>query len=229
MKGNSVKPGRVLKLIRRWYLNFPVLCHIYWITDSDRLCLDALSVCLCFLSLYFFVCLVWINSSKLLKADLYSYIRINIWVSYVLQNTITNADKLLAAADELAQTGECDPQEIYSEARLLEERMNNFLTRVERRRNLLDMSVAFYTHTKEVNMAFLYMFVLWDISGLYLYTECYAMYACTCAYLCLRARTCAVCVRARACEETDLLIWGVRTPPSTAYRLGRGGRLVGRG
>ncbi len=66
------------------------------------------------------------------------------------QNTITNADKLLAAADELAQTGECDPAEIYSEARQLEERMHSFLTRVERRRNLLDMSVNFYTHTKEV-------------------------------------------------------------------------------
>ena len=69
---------------------------------------------------------------------------------FIFQNTITNADKLLAAADELAQTGECDPQEIYREARQLEERMHSFLTRVERRRALLDMATAFYTHTKEV-------------------------------------------------------------------------------
>ena len=27
---------------------------------------------------------------------------------FLFQNTITNAEKLLAAADELAQTGECD-------------------------------------------------------------------------------------------------------------------------
>ena len=67
------------------------------------------------------------------------------------QNTVTNADKLLAAADELAQTGECNPQEIYGEARLLEERMHAFLSRVQQRRNLLDMSVAFYTHSKEVS------------------------------------------------------------------------------
>ncbi|XP_013406610.1 kalirin isoform X8 [Lingula anatina] len=68
----------------------------------------------------------------------------------IAQNTITNADKLLAAADELAQTGECDPEEIYNEARDLEERMQNFLTRVEQRRNLLDMTVNFYTHVKEL-------------------------------------------------------------------------------
>ena len=63
---------------------------------------------------------------------------------------MTNADKLLAAADELAQTGECNPAEIYGEARLLEERMHAFLSRVQQRRNLLDMSVAFFTHSKEV-------------------------------------------------------------------------------
>jgi len=66
------------------------------------------------------------------------------------QNTITNTEKLLVAADELAQTGECDPQEIFSEARQLEERMNGFLLRVERQRHLLDLSVAFFTHIKEV-------------------------------------------------------------------------------
>lgn len=38
-----------------------------------------------------------------------------------------------------------------SEARQLEERMHGFLSRVERRRGLLDMSVAFYSHSKEVS------------------------------------------------------------------------------
>ena len=67
------------------------------------------------------------------------------------QNTITNADKLLAAADELAQTGECDPKEIYGEAHELEQRMHNFLSALERRRDVLDMTVAFYTHVHEVS------------------------------------------------------------------------------
>jgi len=67
-----------------------------------------------------------------------------------LQNTILNTDKLLLAAGELAQTGECNPQEIYSEARALEDQMNAFLIRVERQRQLLDATVDFYTHAKEV-------------------------------------------------------------------------------
>ena len=58
----------------------------------------------------------------------------------------------MSAAAELAQTGECDPQEIYGEARQLEQRMEGFIARVERRRALLDMSVGFYTHTKEVGL-----------------------------------------------------------------------------
>lgn len=72
----------------------------------------------------------------------------------VAQNTITNTEKLLGAAEELAQTGECDPQEIYSEAKQLEDRINEFLVRVERQRHLLDLTVAFYSHTKELNLWF---------------------------------------------------------------------------
>jgi hypothetical protein len=32
---------------------------------------------------------------------------------FLLQNTYTNAEKLLAAAEELAQTGECNAEDIY--------------------------------------------------------------------------------------------------------------------
>ena len=39
----------------------------------------------------------------------------------LFQNTYTNAEKLLAAAQELAQTGECSPNEIYAVARQLEQ------------------------------------------------------------------------------------------------------------
>jgi triple functional domain protein len=40
---------------------------------------------------------------------------------FAFQNTFTNAEKLLAAAEELAQTGECSPNEIYAVARQLEQ------------------------------------------------------------------------------------------------------------
>ncbi|XP_078619950.1 kalirin-like isoform X2 [Branchiostoma floridae x Branchiostoma japonicum] len=70
----------------------------------------------------------------------------------VAKNTYTNADKLLEAAEQLAQTGECDPQEIYQAARHLEDRIHDFVTRVERRKALLDMSVSFHTHIKELSV-----------------------------------------------------------------------------
>lgn len=70
--------------------------------------------------------------------------------SLSVQNTYTNADKLLEAAEQLAQTGECDPEEIYQAAHQLEDRIQDFVRRVEQRKVLLDMSVAFHTHVKEV-------------------------------------------------------------------------------
>ncbi|CAH1789675.1 unnamed protein product [Owenia fusiformis] len=68
----------------------------------------------------------------------------------VAQNTVTNAEKLLSAAEELSTTGECDPEEIQKESQQIESRMQQFLTRIEHRRNTLDMAVAFYTHTREL-------------------------------------------------------------------------------
>ncbi|KAK2857484.1 hypothetical protein Q7C36_005403 [Tachysurus vachellii] len=68
----------------------------------------------------------------------------------VAQNTYTNADKLLEAAEQLAQTGECDPEEIYAAAHHLEVRVQEFVRRVEQRKLLLDLSVSFHTHTKEL-------------------------------------------------------------------------------
>lgn len=68
-----------------------------------------------------------------------------------LQNTYTNAEKLLAAAEELARSGECDAQQVCSVARQLEQRVTAFANRVEQRRRRLDLAVLFYTHEKEVN------------------------------------------------------------------------------
>ncbi|KAM4028786.1 triple functional domain protein isoform 9-T11 [Anomaloglossus baeobatrachus] len=68
----------------------------------------------------------------------------------VAQNTYTNADKLLEAAEQLAQTGECDPEEIYQAAHQLEDRIQDFVRRVEQRKGLLDMSVSLHSHVKEL-------------------------------------------------------------------------------
>ncbi|KAM5157235.1 triple functional domain protein isoform 1-T1 [Mantella aurantiaca] len=68
----------------------------------------------------------------------------------VAQNTYTNADKLLEAAEQLAQTGECDPEEIYQAAHQLEDRIQDFVRRVEHRKILLDMSVSLHSHVKEL-------------------------------------------------------------------------------
>ena len=67
------------------------------------------------------------------------------------QNTYTNAEKLLTAAEELAQTGECNADEIYSVAHELESHVTSFAARVEQRRRRLDLAVLFYSHDKEVS------------------------------------------------------------------------------
>lgn len=67
------------------------------------------------------------------------------------QNTYTNAEKLLAAAEELAQTGECNAEEIYGVAQELEGHITSFAARVDQRRNLLDLAVMFFTHENEVS------------------------------------------------------------------------------
>ncbi|XP_026331830.1 triple functional domain protein [Hyposmocoma kahamanoa] len=68
----------------------------------------------------------------------------------VAQNTYTNAEKLLAAAEELARSGECDPEEVLSVARELEAHVAAFAARVDRRRRRLDLAVLLYTHEKEL-------------------------------------------------------------------------------
>ncbi|KAF0297164.1 Kalirin [Amphibalanus amphitrite] len=68
----------------------------------------------------------------------------------VAQNTYTNAEKLLTAADELARTGECNAEEVYRVAAELDERIAAFVERVEKRRRLLELTVTFYTHFQEL-------------------------------------------------------------------------------
>lgn len=70
----------------------------------------------------------------------------------ILQNTYTNATKLLTAAEELAHTGECAADEIYAVAQELEAHVSSFAARVEQRRRRLDLAVVFYTHEKEVRI-----------------------------------------------------------------------------
>ncbi|XP_022244114.1 triple functional domain protein-like isoform X1 [Limulus polyphemus] len=72
----------------------------------------------------------------------------------VAQNTYTNAEKLLVAAEELAQTGECNADEIYGVAQELEAHIASFASRVEQRHRLLQLAVMFYTHDTELNSWF---------------------------------------------------------------------------
>ncbi|KPI94341.1 Triple functional domain protein [Papilio xuthus] len=67
----------------------------------------------------------------------------------VAQNTYTNAEKLLSAAEELARSGECEPEEVLGVARELEAHVAAFAARVDRRRRRLDLAVLLYTHEKE--------------------------------------------------------------------------------
>ncbi|XP_052746705.1 kalirin isoform X1 [Bicyclus anynana] len=68
----------------------------------------------------------------------------------VAQNTYTNAEKLLAAAEELARSGECDAEEVLGVARELEAHVAAFAARGDRRRRRLDLAVLLYTHEKEL-------------------------------------------------------------------------------
>ena len=69
----------------------------------------------------------------------------------MFQNTYTNAEKLLAAAEELAQTGECNADDIYSVARELEAHITSFAGRVEARRHVLELATLFYSHVEELS------------------------------------------------------------------------------
>ena len=57
----------------------------------------------------------------------------------------------MTAAEELAQTGECNADEIYSVAHELESHVTSFAARVEQRRQRLDLAVLFYGQEKEVS------------------------------------------------------------------------------
>lgn len=68
----------------------------------------------------------------------------------VAQNTYRNAEKLLAAAHELAQSGEVAPAEIHSVVCNLEKHVSSFAERVEQRRRRLDLAVLFYSNEKDI-------------------------------------------------------------------------------
>ncbi|RMZ94451.1 Triple functional domain [Brachionus plicatilis] len=79
----------------------------------------------------------------------------------VLKNTITNVEKLLASADDLVLNGEFEPQDVYTMTKELEQRMTQFLQRVEKRKNILDLSVLFHTHVVELDNWFNELKIQW--------------------------------------------------------------------
>jgi triple functional domain protein len=68
----------------------------------------------------------------------------------VAQNTYRNAEKLLAAAQELSQSGEVSPSEIHAVVLNLEKHVSSFAERVEQRRRRLDLAVLFYSNEKDI-------------------------------------------------------------------------------
>jgi len=68
----------------------------------------------------------------------------------MFQNTYTNAAKLLEAARHLANSGECNPDEIRKRVDYFEKRVQEFIDRVNRRKALLKLAVNFYSRTQKV-------------------------------------------------------------------------------
>lgn len=73
----------------------------------------------------------------------------NRFIGFIFQNTYTNAAKLLEAARHLAK-GECDPEEIQKRVDHFEKRVQEFISRVNRRKALLQLAVNFYSRTQKV-------------------------------------------------------------------------------
>lgn len=71
----------------------------------------------------------------------------------MLQNTYTNAAKLLEAARHLASSGECNPEEIQKRVDYFEKRVQEFIDRVNRRKALLKLAVNFYSRTQKVGQS----------------------------------------------------------------------------
>lgn len=59
----------------------------------------------------------------------------------VAQNTYRNAEKLLAAAEELAGTTDCSPEEVYGMANQLRQRITAFANQVQQRRRLIELGI----------------------------------------------------------------------------------------
>lgn len=74
----------------------------------------------------------------------------NVFCGFTLQNTYTNAAKLLEAARHLASSGECNPEEIQKRVDYFEKRVQEFIDRVNRRKELLKLAVNFYSRTQKV-------------------------------------------------------------------------------
>ena len=70
-------------------------------------------------------------------------------------------EKLLASADDLVLNGEFEPQDVYTMTKELEQRMTQFLQRVEKRKNILDLSVLFHTHVVEIDNWFNELKIQW--------------------------------------------------------------------
>lgn len=65
------------------------------------------------------------------------------------------AKKLLDSANQLAESKECDPQEIRQKQTNLELEVKTFTSKLKKRRELLKMAVSFYKNVTKVSLHFI--------------------------------------------------------------------------
>ena len=70
---------------------------------------------------------------------------------FCFQNTYTNASQIKEAIKQLQDSGECRPDEIRKRTQYFDRRVQNFIRRVEERKQILEQAVSFYSSTKTVS------------------------------------------------------------------------------
>ncbi|XP_066917707.1 kalirin-like isoform X10 [Clytia hemisphaerica] len=69
------------------------------------------------------------------------------------QETYVKSKKLIESAAQLAESKECDPQDIKAKASFLESEVKNFTAKLKKRRELLKMAVNFYKNSQKLAKA----------------------------------------------------------------------------
>ncbi|XP_028393138.1 triple functional domain protein-like isoform X5 [Dendronephthya gigantea] len=69
----------------------------------------------------------------------------------IAKNTYTNANQIKEAIKQLQDSGECRPDEVRKRTQYFDRRVQNFVRRVEERKEILEQAVSFYSSTKTIH------------------------------------------------------------------------------